>query len=111
MNITTLASLILLTISMAAPRPRNHHSSSRELAELVAQFPGTSLEILREVRDNIRRTQAGIKLVIKMERELRRTARDIRDEMEERGDVKNIVKRSDNQQSFTQPPPFSAWAG
>lgn len=109
MNPTTITVLALLTVGMAAPR--NHHSSSRELAELVSQFPGTSLEILREVRDNIRRTQAGIKLVIKMERELRRTARDIRDEMEERGDVKNIVKRSGTQQSFTQPPPFSAWAG
>ena len=109
MNITAITFLAMLTVSLA--RPRNHHHSSRELAELVTQFPGTSLEILREVRDNIRRTQAGIKLVIKMERELRRAARDIRDQMEERSDVKSIVKRSDNEQSFTQPPPFSAWAG
>ena len=53
MNITAIAFLSMLTVSLA--RPRNHHNSSRELAELVTQFPGTSLEILREVRDNIRR--------------------------------------------------------
>ena len=96
-----------LGLVFTAPR-RNHHQSSRELAAFVQQFPGTSLEILREVRDNVRRTQTGIKLVLKMERELRRTARNILEENMEH-ENRNIVKRSEERSK--EHPPFSAWAG
>ena len=59
-------------------------------------------------RRNIRKTQASLKLVISMEKELQRVARHITDNLgQEQGDNKEPGKEVRQGQS----PPFSAWAG
>ena len=106
-TITTITTIFLL-ISMSVSQPYNRHQHSRELARLAAENPGTSLEILREIKRNIRASQASLKLVISMEKELQRVARHITDNLgQEQGDDKEPSKEVRQGQS----PPFSAWAG
>ena len=100
--------LFFLLISMSVSQPHNRHQHSRELAELAAENPGSSLEILREIRRNIRASQASLKLVISMERELQRVARHITVSVEPRGDVQHPQQRDEQDNSQL---PFSAWAG
>ena len=50
---------------------------NRELATLKEKFPTSSIQILRELNRNIKRTRTGLRLVISMERELKRAARHI----------------------------------
>ena len=67
-----------------------------------------SFKTLLIFRRNIRKTQASLKLVISMEKELQRVARHITDNLgQEQGDDKEPGKEVRQGQS----PPFSAWAG
>ena len=109
-TITTITTILLffLLISMSVSQPYNRHQHSRELARLAAENPGTSLDILRQIRRNIRASQASLKLVISMERELQRVARHISVSVEHHGDVQPPQQRGQKDNSQL---PFSAWAG
>merc|ERR1711953_246680 len=103
--------LLLLSfflISVTVSQPHNRHKHSRDLGGLAAENPGTSLHILRQIRRNIRKSQASLKLVISMERELQRVARHITDSVEPRVAVQARQQRDQQDKSQL---PFSAWAG
>merc|ERR1712154_156722 len=108
-----MTSLVLLLTSsllmtMVVCKPYNRYEAGRELASLATDNPGASIDLLRQIRRNIRKTQASLKLVISMEKELQRVARHITDNLgQEQGDDKEPDKEVRQGQS----PPFSAWAG
>ena len=106
-TITTITTIFLISVTVS--QPHNRHQHSRELAELAAENPGSSLEILREIRRNIRASQASLKLVISMERELQRVARHITVSVEPRGDDVQPPQQRDEQDNSQLP--FSSWAG
>ena len=106
-TITILLSFMLISVTVSQPLKRHGHS--RELGGLAAENPGTSLAILRQIRRNIRRTQASLKLVISMERELQRVARHITDNVEP-SPAQPLPRQQRSQQDNSQVP-FSAWAG
>ena len=106
--IITILLLPLLLISVTEGQPFNRHQHSRELGGLAAENPGTSLVILRQIRRNIRKSQASLKLVISMERELQRVARHITDNVEPLPVLPPPQQRSQKDNSQV---PFSAWAG
>ena len=117
--------ILAASVLVAEAAPANHHQHSRELASLVAAHPGTSLAALREARRQVRRTQASLKLVIALERDLSRAAAaargqrtraarqaereptEIQPGLQQR-DSKQKSKLKEDDQKFH---PFSPWAG
>ena len=99
--------LSFLLISVTVSQPHNRHKHSRDLGGLAAENPGTSLHILRQIRRNIRKSQASLKLVISMERELQRVARHITDHVE----PLTAPPRQQRSQKDSSQVPFSPWAG
>ena len=67
------------------------------------------LEILRDVRKTLRKTQAGIRLILSMERSLKRTARHIAEKINKEEEIvkKNTKKTNDDIKRH----PFQSWAG
>ena len=110
---TTILLVSLLLISVTVSHPLNRHDHSRELGRLAAEKPGTSLDILRQIRRNIRRSQASLKLVISMERELQRVARSVASHITdtvEQSPAEPLPQQQRSQKDNSQLP-FSAWAG
>ena len=114
-NMTYFLFACLAMTALVQCKPVNHHRASRELATLVQKFPETSLGVLREIRQNVKRTQAGIRMIMVMERDLKKTVRLFTESMvDESKDTKvnhkvhsPIVKDDQNRKSA----PFSSWAG
>eukprot|EP00092_Neocalanus_flemingeri_P012568 GFUD01013546.1.p1 GENE.GFUD01013546.1~~GFUD01013546.1.p1 ORF type:complete len:115 (+),score=13.87 GFUD01013546.1:23-367(+) len=79
---------------------------NRELATLKEKFPASSIQILRELNRNIKKTQAGVRLVISMEKELKRTARNM-GRLNFEPLKRTVVKKNDEYRNL----PFSSWAG
>ena len=98
---TVLVLSIAILVSMASAQPAgDRFKHSRELAALSREYPRSSLDMLREINRNIKKTRASLRLVISMEREMQRTARNIQ--------RSNIVSLKNSESSST---PFSSWAG
>ena len=109
---TPLVLLLLSSILIlgSESKPFDRYRQSRELALLTQDNPGYSIELLRQIRRDIRRSQASLKLVISMERELQRVARHISDTFkEEPSPPLKRVSGSGSEESESIP--FSAWAG
>merc|ERR1711953_1163922 len=105
--------LSFLLISVTVSQPHNRHKHSRDLGGLAAENPGTSLHILRQIRRNIRKSQASLKLVISMERELQRVARSVASHITdtvEQSPAEPLPQQQRSQKDNSQLP-FSAWAG
>ena len=102
-----LSSLVILG---SQSKPFDRYQQSRELALLTQDNPGTSIELLRQIRRNIRRSQASLKLVISMERELQRVARHISDTFKEEPSS-HLKRGSGSEWEESESIPFSAWAG
>ena len=115
MKTTTTILLSFLLISLTVSQPHNRHGHSRDLGRLAAENPGTSLEILRQIRRNIRKSQASLKLVISMERELQRVARSVASHITDNVEVEPLpalpLPRQQKSQQENSQVPFSAWAG
>ena len=117
---STLLLILAASVLVAEAAPANHHQHSRELGALVAAHPGTSLAALREARRQVRRTQASLKLVIALERDLSRAAAAARGQRTraarqaegepgvQQRDSKQKSKMKEDDQKFH---PFSPWAG
>ena len=76
------------------------------MANLVQQYQGTTLPILKDIRRNLRKTQAGLKLIITMEKELKNTAKDADNAFKNHLEIETKMLKDDKK-----PPPFSSWAG
>ena len=118
---STLLMILAASALVSEAAPANHHQHSRELAALVAAHPGTSLAALREARRQVRRTQASLKLVIALERDLSRAAAAARGQrtraarqaevepgVQHQQASKQKSKMNEDDQKFH---PFSPWAG
>merc|ERR1711934_177541 len=101
--VTVLSVLIMMSLIDAIPTKiqygdLEHDSNDR-------------LEILRDVRKTLRKTQAGIRLILSMERSLKRTARHIAEKINREEDIvmsrKNTKKTNDDIKRH----PFQSWAG
>ena len=96
----------LSDLSWCAWGKRGNHSRFESLS-------GTSLDILRQIRRNFRRSQASLKLVISMERELQRVARSVASHITdtvEQSPAEPLPQQQRSQKDNSQLP-FSAWAG
>ena len=118
---STLLLILAASVLVAEAAPANHHQHSRELASLVAAHPGTSLAALREARRQVRRTQASLKLVIALERDLSRAVAAARGQRTRAARQAEVEPSEDLQQASKQKSkmkeddqkfhPFSPWAG
>merc|ERR1712130_669330 len=102
--------IILVIVNLTKSAPFNHHQKSREMASLIREHPGTSLPILREIRQNISKTRAGIKLIISMEKELRDAAKVFSQNYQQSQNQKPS-RKGRKLKDDKKPPPFSSWAG
>ena len=73
LNMKYILLICLSLVVVAECKPVNRHKVSRELASLVQKFPDSSLDVLREIRQNVKRTQAGIRMIMVMEKDLKKT--------------------------------------
>ena len=76
-------------------------------------FSVDRLEILRDVRKTLRKTQAGIRLILSMEKSLKRTARHIADKINNDEVIieSKIRKRTKRTNDDIKRHPFHSWAG
>ena len=110
MNITYIAYIIVaFLLSTACFKPvykYDRFKHSRELASLKERFPASNIKMLRELNRNIKKTQRSLRLVISMEKELKRTARNIGSYNWE---PETLPVVQNNEEYRNQP--FSSWAG
>ena len=92
---------ILITIDSKPVLRSDRFKHSRELAVLKERFPASNIKLLRELNRNIKKTQASLRLVINMEKELKRTARNI---SRFSWEPEALARTKDHL-------PFSSWAG
>ena len=99
---------VLVMVSLLDALPTNIHDKY-----IDQDFSVDRLEILRDVRRTLRKTQAGIRLILSMEKSLKRTARHIAEKInKEEVIVKSqIMKRSKKTNDDIKRHPFNSWAG
>ena len=99
---------VLVMVSLLDALPTNIHDKY-----IDQDFSVDRLEILRDVRKTLRKTQAGIRLILSMEKSLKRTARHIAEKInKEEVIVKSqIMKRSKKTNDDIRRHPFHSWAG
>jgi hypothetical protein len=97
---------LFLTISSKPVFKYDRFKHSRDLASMKEKFPRLEIKMLRDLNRNIKKTQKSLRLVISMEKELKRTARNIGSYnwKPETLSVNQNIEENRNQ-------PFSSWAG
>ena len=103
---TVLSVLVMVSLLDALPTNINDEYIDQDISV-------DRLEILRDVRKTLRKTQAGIRLILSMEKSLKRTARHIAEKInKEEVIVKSqIMKRSKKTNDDIKRHPFNSWAG
>ena len=103
---TVLSVLVMVSLLDALPTNINDEYIDQDISV-------DRLEILRDVRKTLRKTQAGIRLILSMEKSLKRTARHIAEKInkEEMIVKSQIMKRSKKTNDDIKRHPFNSWAG
>ena len=98
-------SIFLMTVNSKPVLQFNRFKHSKELALLKARFPGSNMKLLRELNTTLKKQRASLRLIISMEKELQRTARNI-ERYEWEPEALALAKNTGDRNI-----PFSAWAG
>ena len=101
--VTVLSVLIMVSLIDALPTKIQY--------EELEQDSDDRLEILRDVRKTLRKTQAGIRLILSMERSLKRTARHIAEKINKEEVIVKRRKKAKKTNDDIKRHPFQSWAG
>ena len=102
--ILTMATF-LITVNSKPVLQYNRFKHSKELASLKLRFPASNMKLLRELNTALKKQRASLRLIISMEEELQRTARNI-ERYEWEPEALALAKNKGDRNI-----PFSAWAG
>ena len=102
--VTVLSLLMMVTLLDAIP-------TKIQYEDLDQDYSDDRLEILRDVRKTLRKTQAGIRLILSMERSLKRTARHIAEKINKEEVIVKSRKKAKKTNDDIKRHPFQSWAG
>ena len=102
--VTVLSLLMMVALLDAIPTKIQYEDSEQDYSD-------DRLEILRDVRKTLRKTQAGIRLILSMERSLKRTARHIAEKINKEEVIVKSRKKAKKTNDDIKRHPFQSWAG
>ena len=102
--VTVLSLLMMVALLDAIPTKIQYEDSEQD-------YSNDRLEILRDVRKTLRKTQAGIRLILSMERSLKRTARHIAEKINKEEVIVKSRKKAKKTNDDIKRHPFQSWAG
>ena len=102
--VTVLSLLMMVALLDAIPTKIQYEDSEQDYSD-------DRLEILRDVRKTLRKTQAGIRLILSMERSLTRTARHIAEKINKEEVIVKSRKKAKKTNDDIKRHPFQSWAG
>ena len=102
--VTVLSLLMMVALLDAIPTKIQYEDSEQDYSD-------NRLEILRDVRKTLRKTQAGIRLILSMERSLKRTARHIAEKINKEEVIVKSRKKAKKTNDDIKRHPFQSWAG
>ena len=102
--VTVLSLLMMVTLLDAIPTKIQYEDPEQDYSD-------DRLEILRDVRKTLRKTQAGIRLILSMERSLKRTARHIAEKINKEEVIVKSRKKAKKTNDDIKRHPFQSWAG
>ena len=100
-----IISICFITVGSKPVLQYNRFKHSKELALLKERFPGSNMKLLRELNTTLKKQRASLRMIISMEKELQRTARNL-ERYEWEPEALALAKNTGDRNI-----PFSAWAG
>ena len=110
-----LSVLMMASLLDAFPTKSHQSESSEELfdekEELAREFSESNMEILHEMRNTLRKTQARLRLILSLERGIKRTARHIAQKINKEELIIKNMRKTKSANKISRRHPFHAWAG